>query len=283
MNSLRQSIRQLGAMLGVAITTLVSALAVSPVLADEQKPDPLAEIRFDQRLGAVLPLDALFRDEHGQDVRLASYFGAKPVILVPGYFRCRTLCPVTRDSLLEVLDQVGFTLGREFTIVSFSIDPQEGPTDALALQDEYSARYGRPGLAEGWHFLTGSQDSITQISGTIGYEAAYDEVTGQYGHAAGIVVATPEGRIARYFYGVDYQPFDLRLGLIEAAQNKIGNLVDQLLLRCYRYDPVGARYTPLVMTILRIGFVLVTLGLGIAIVWMSRRYRQPPPSASSMA
>lgn len=170
-----------------------------------------------------------------------------------------------------------------FAVVSFSIDPREGPADALALQEEYSARYGRPGRAEGWHFLTGLQDSIAQISRAIGYEAIYDEVTDQYGHAAGVVAATPEGRIARYFYGVDYQPFDLRLGLVEAAQKKIGNLVDQLLLRCYRYDPVGARYTPLVMTIMRIGFVLVTLTLGGAIVWMSRRSHQPPPRGSGMA
>jgi protein SCO1 len=258
------------------LLALLSLLLTQPVGATGHAPDPLTDIRFEQRLGERLPLDVPLRDEQGRDVRLGSYFGSRPVILVPGYFRCRTLCPVTRDSLLAVVDQLGLALGRDFLVVSYSIDPREGPADALALQEEYSAQFSGSGFAEGWRFVTGPQDSISQISAAIGYEPVYDEVTDQYSHVAGVVVVTPEGRVARYFYGIEYQAFDLRLGLVEAAENRIGTLVDQILLSCYRYDPVGARYTPVIMTVMRIAFVVTTLTIFGGVFWMMRHYNPPP-------
>lgn len=268
----------------MAVFALPLMFAAPPVAASEHAPDPLNDVRFDQQLGAPLPLDVALRNENGRDVQLGDYFGTTPVLLVPGYFRCRTLCPLTRDGVLKLLDQLGLALGREFTVLSFSIDPREGPADALALQQEYAARFSRPGFAEGWHFLTGTQDAIAQITAAIGFAPIYDELTDQYSHAAGIVVATPEGTIARYFYGIDYVPADVRLGLVEASQNKIGSIVDQLFLLCYRYDPASARYTPLIMTIMRAGFVLTTLALGIGLFWMSRPSRQsltPPAPAAT--
>jgi protein SCO1 len=276
MGFVSQTVRRRAALLLVAAFAFLSLFAAPPVAASKHAPDPLDDVRFDQLLGAPLPLDVALRDENGRDVRLGDYFGTTPVLLVPGYFRCPTLCPVTRDGVLKLLDQVGLELGREFTVLSFSIDPRESPADALALQQEYAARFSKPGFAEGWHFLTGTQDAIAQITEAIGFTAVYDELTDQYSHAAGIVVATPEGTIARYFYGIDYVASDVRLGLVEASQNKIGSIVDQLFLLCYRYDPASARYTPLIMTIMRIGFVLTTLALGIGLFWMSRQSRQPP-------
>ena len=243
-----------------------------PALAQPPSPDDvLDQVGVTQNLNAQVPLDLAFRDETGAPVRLGDYFGAKPVILTLNYYTCPNLCSLVLTGLVKSLRELTFDVGYEFAIVTVSIDPRDTPTLASLKKTTYLERYGRPGASDGWHFLTGDQAAITQLAQALGFRYAYDARQNQYAHAAAIVILTPQGKISRYFYGIEYLPRDLRLALVEASKGKIGSLVDQFLLRCYRYDPVKGQYTFAVMNILRIAGIATVGLLGVLLLRLIRR------------
>ena len=245
-----------------------------------EPPGLLAEVRFDQRLDAQVPPDLVFRDESGVPVRLGDYFGRKPLILTLNYFDCPMLCPLALEGLVRSLRPLSFSVGEQFDVLTVSFDPRETWEQAAAAKAKYQRDYARPEAATGWHFLTGTGESIRALTETVGFKAVYDAEKQQYAHAAGVLVLTPQGRVARYLYGVDVPTRDLRLALVEAAAGRIGSSVDQLLLFCYRYDPATGQYTMAVMRTLRFAGLATLLGLGGLLVVMFRRERShADPSA----
>lgn len=250
---------------------LVTLFVLTPGIGFAQGgTNPADSVAFDQKLGAQIPLDLGFVDSDGQAVTLDQYFGDQPVLLIMGYYECPMLCSLVREGAIQALQEVRLDVGRDFQVVNVSIDPLETPMAAANARNVAISRYNRPGTDDGWHFLTGSQDSITQLAETIGFQYYYDETIDQYAHAAGIVIATPEGQLSHYFYGIEYNTSDLRLGLVDASSNTIGSPIDQLLLLCYHYDPVTGTYTGTVMTILRIAGVFTVLSIISMIVLLSR-------------
>jgi len=224
-------------------------------------PGALQGVGIDQKLDAQVPLDLLFRDEAGSAVPLSAFFqGHKPVILALVYYRCPMLCTQILNGLESSLKAVTFDPGRDFEVVSVSFDPKDTPEIAAAKKQMYLRRYGRANTANGWHFLTGEPSNIRVLADAVGFHYKYDPATDQFAHASGVMVLTPGGRLSRYFYGVEYAPRDLRLGLVEASQNKIGNPVDQILLFCYHYDPATGKYGAMAVNLVRFAggaFVLV--------------------------
>ena len=230
----------------------------------------LENVGIDQRLGERIPLDLEFRDENGTPVRLGEYFGKKPVILTLVYYSCPMLCNQVLNGLTSGLDVISFDIGKEFEVVTVSFDPREKPDLARAKKETYIEWYKRPGSAEGWHFLTGDKASIDKLTEAVGFHYKFDAPTNQFIHASGIMLATADGTLARYFYGIEYAPKDLRLGLVEASERKIGTPVDRLLLYCYHYDPAAGKYGAVVMNILRLAGV-VTIAALVAMLWLMRR------------
>jgi protein SCO1/2 len=254
-----------------AIVVAVVATLFAVARADE-RPAALRDVAFAQQLGAQVPLDLPFRDESGAAVTLRRYAG-KPVLLVPAYYTCPMLCTLVLNGVVSALRALPFDVGSEFSVVTFSFDPKDGPDAAATKRAAYLAEYRRPGAETGWHFLTGDAASIAALTDAIGFHATWDEAHRQYAHASGIVLLTPEGRVARYFFGVEFSPRDLRLGIVEASAEKIGTVVDQLLLFCFHYDPATGRYSRLAMDAVRAGGVLTLAGLATAIGWWLRRER----------
>ncbi len=234
----------------------------------------LREVGIDQKLDAQIPLDLVFRDEQGRAISLREYFGEKPVILALVYYECPMLCTLILNGVLRSLRALPLTVGKEFTVLTVSFDPREGPELAAAKKRAYVRSYGRPEAEGGWHFLTGEETAIRRLTEAVGFRYAFDPETGQFAHASGIMVLTPQGRIARYFYGIEYAPRDLRFGLIEAAQGRIGSPVDQILLYCYHYDPKTGKYSLLVMNVLRLAGAATVLALGGFILVMLHRDRR---------
>ena len=252
--------------------TLTLGLAVGAgVSFAAERPAPLSDVGFEQRLDAQLPLDVSLRDEHGETVQLGDYFGDKPVILSLVYFECPMLCTLSLNGLASALDVLSFDIGDEFDIVTVSFDHRETPELASAKKAAYIDRYGRAGAQTGWHFLTGDEANVKRLTEAVGFRFAWDPETEQWAHPAGVLVATPAGRLARYLYGIEYAPKDLRLALVEAAEHRIGSPVDQLLLYCYRYDPATGKYGAQIMTAVRAGGVLTVATLVGFIVLMRRR------------
>jgi protein SCO1 len=239
-------------------------------------PGVLQEIGFDQKLGDRVPLDLAFRDETGKDVRLGDYFGKKPVVLSLVYYDCPMLCTLSLNGLAGALEVLSFVPGQEFEVLTVSFDPKEGPVLAAAKKRAYMARHKRPDAGKGWHFLTGSAESVDALTAAVGFRYTWDEQTKQFAHPAGIVVTTPEGRISHYLFGVEYSPKDLRLALVDAAGGKIGNAVDQVLLYCYQYNPETGRYSASILNLVRLGGILTILALGAFILSASRRRRGRP-------
>lgn len=204
-------------------------------------------------------------------MRLANYLGTTPVILVPAYYNCRNLCPLALDGLVKSLRALSFVAGEHFTVVAMSIDPRDTPALAATKKASYIERYSRRAAPDGWHFLTGEAPSIQELARAIGFRYAADAGSDQYAHASGILILTPRGRISRYLYGIEYSPRDLRLALVEASSHKIGSLVDQVLLRCYRYDPATGTYGLAIMNAVRLAGLATVLALGSFIVAMVRR------------
>jgi len=252
---------------------LISSCAVQ-VMAQPLDHSVADGIGIEQLLDAQVPLDLSFRDETGGVVRLDQLIGDRPVILSLAYFECPMLCTQVLNGLLRSLRVVDFDIGTDYDVLTVSIDPGETSALAQGKKTEYVGGYGRPGAGAGWHFLTGDQQQIDQLAAAVGFRYEYDEPTDQYIHASGIMVLTPEGKLARYFYGIDYPPRDLRWGLVEAADGAIGNPVDQLLLLCYSYDPMTGKYGLYIRNSLRIGGLATILALGSFIVVMLRRERR---------
>ena len=233
----------------------------APIPAGE-KPRDLEDVRIDQRLDQPLPLDAVFRDENGAEVKLGDYFGHKPVVLALVYYSCPMLCNQVLNGMTSGLDVLtAFSIGKEFEVVTVSFDPRETPELARQKKETYIKWYKREGAAEGWHFLTGDQPNIDRLTQAAGFHYKWDEKTTQFIHASAIMITTSDGKLARYFYGVEYAPKDLRLGLVEASDGKIGSPVDQLLLYCYHYDPALGRYGAVVMNIMRLGGALTVIAI----------------------
>lgn len=227
-------------------------------------PVALREVRIDQKLDQQLPLDLVFRDENGQEVKLGQYFGQKPVVLAFVYYDCPMLCTQVLNAMVTSFRVLPFQVGKEFDVVTVSFDPRETSTLAATKKKvyvDYLPEKMRPAAATGWHFLTGDQANITKLTDAAGFHYYYDEATKQFAHASGIMVATPHGKLSRYFYGVEYAPRDLRLGLIESSAEKIGTPVDQLLLYCYHYDPATGTYGAAVMRIIRGAGVITVLSI----------------------
>lgn len=246
-------------------------------------PPPTKEVGFDQKLGEQVPLDLVFRDESGREVRLAEYFGKKPVILHLMYFECPMLCDMAIEGLLRSLRALSFDVGKEFDVVTVSFDPREGPELAKGKKANVVETYARPGAAAGWHFLTGSEASIRALTKAVGFRYVWDAEQKQFAHATGVVILTPGGRISRYFFGIEYSTKDLRLGLIDSGTEKVGSLTDQLLLMCYHYDPRVGRYTPAITRLLKAGAALTVLGLAAFIATMLRRERRKNDDAGRAA
>lgn len=235
-------------------------------------PRALQKVSFEQRLNEQLPLDLVFRDETGREVKLAEYFNhGRPVILSLVFYECPMLCNQVLNGLVSSIKTLSFTAGKEFDVLTVSFDPREGPELARAKRDSYIMRYQRPGAENGWHFLVGSQESITALTKAVGFNYTYDNATNQFAHASGIIVLTPQGKLSRYFYGIDYAPRDLRFGLIEASEGRIGSPVDQLLLYCYHYDPATGKYGPVVMNVMRLGGIISLIGIASLILILRRK------------
>jgi protein SCO1 len=253
---------------GVGIAAAVDEAPGQPAAG---RPAALEGIGIDQRLGEPLPLDAPFRDETGRAVTLGDYFGAKPVVLVMTYFECPMLCTLVLNGLTKTLKTMAFEPGKEFDVVAVSFDPRDTPETAAKKKATYVAEYGRAATAGGWHFLTGDEAAIARVAAATGFRYRWVPEENQFAHAAAIMVATPDGRLARYFYGIDYAPRDLRLGLVEAADHKIGSAIDALLLFCYRYDPTTGKYGAIALRLIRLGGVATVLALGVFMTVMFRR------------
>jgi protein SCO1/2 len=256
---------------------LLLALLAGPAVAagsSDARPSALRDIGFDQRLGERVPDELAFRDDAGRDVRLGDYLAAgKPVVLSLNYYGCPMLCTVTLNGLAGAMKAISMDAGREFQVLTVSFDATETPALAAEKKQQYVERYGRPMAAAGWHFLTGDQPAIDALTKAVGFRYAWDAETRQWAHPAGIVVLTPDGRIARYLYGIEYAPRDLRLALVEAASGRIGNIVDQAILFCYKYDPTTGRYGAAIMRVVRTGAVVTVIALATFILAMLRRER----------
>jgi protein SCO1/2 len=282
----------LPASLRVALIVILSALAVCPAGAQvsgpslyerqdasqpaaNRLPALLMDVGIDQKLGTTIPLDLPFKDEQGRSVILRDYFGKRPVILTLVYFECPMLCTQVLNGLTSAIGVLKFNVGQEFDIVTISFNPKETPDLAQAKKTSYLGRYKREGAGNGWHFLTGTQHSIESLTGRVGFRYAYNPSAGQYAHASGIMVLTPDGKLSRYFFGIDYAPRDVQLALIEASDRRIGSLIDQLPLFCFHYDPAQARYTFTIMRLVRGAGLFTVVAIVAGIVVLRRRERRP--------
>ena len=237
-------------------------------------PKALNDVRIEQKLDQQLPLDLVFHDENGQQVKLGQYFGKKPVVLAFVYYDCPMLCTQVLNGMVTSFRVLPFQIGNEFDVVTVSFDPRETNTLAAAKKKvyvDYLPEKMRAGANNGWHFLTGDQANITQLTEAVGFHYRWDEETRQFAHASAIMVTTPHGKLSRYFYGVDYAPRDLRLGLIESSANKIGSMADQLLLYCYHYDPSRGKYGAPIMRVMRVAGVLTVLGILAMMLFLKTR------------
>lgn len=234
----------------------------------------LKKVDIEQRLGNQIPLDLKFRDESGREVRLAEYFAkGKPVALTLVYYECPMLCNQVLNGAVGAFQALTFTAGKEFEVVTVSFDPREGPELAAKKKETYLKRYKREGAEAGWHFLTGDKASIDALAESVGFHYAWDEQSQQFAHASAVMVATPQGKLSHYFYGIDYAPKDLRLAFVEASEGKIGSPVDSLLLFCYHYDPASGRFAP-VMGVLRAAGVLTVFGVVGLILFLRRKSKR---------
>ena len=257
---------------GIALL-LAAWLAAPAALAHTTiSPAEQAELRFQQHMGAALPLDAEFRDSAGNAVRLGAFFAGKPVVLVLEYLHCKTLCGFVLHDTVAALARVPFAAGRDYQVIAISIDPREGPAEARAAAAQYAAELGTTG-APGWHFLTGSESAIHAVADAVGFPFRYDPAVDQYAHPAGLTIATPQGSISRYVLGLGYRPLDLRLALSEAAQGAISSPASDLLLLCYCYDPGTGRYDLAIQNVTRGLCGATVIGLGLMVARLARARR----------
>jgi protein SCO1/2 len=244
-------------------------------------PPALVNVGFDPELNKQIPPDAAFTDENGRAVQLKEYFGKKPVVLAFVYFTCPMLCNQVEQTLVGTLKMISFNPGADYEVVFISFDPSDTPDAALKKKHEAMSRFARPGTEPGWHFLTGSKEAIDAVTKAADFRFNYDPKTKLFGHASGILLLTPDGRISRYFFGVDYPPSNVRLGLVDASSGKIGTPVDHILLFCYQYDPTKARYSATVLTVIRMGGVVTLFCMALGFMIFRRREHRPDASGKS--
>jgi protein SCO1/2 len=243
-------------------------------------PKALKNVGIDQKLNEQIPLDAVFKDEQGQEVRLGQFFKGKPVVLSLVYYTCPMLCTQVLNGELSTFRAMSFNIGEQYEVVTISFDSRETPQLAAAKKQTYITGYNRAGGDAGWHFLTGDEANIKRLTDAVGFRYVWDEQTNQFAHASGIMVLTPGGKLARYYYGIDYPPKDVRLSLVEASENKIGTPVDALMLYCYHYDPATGKYGVVVMNVMRVaGAITVVLIVGMLLA-LRRRGRPDDPARS---
>jgi protein SCO1/2 len=277
------------ATLGLAVAcVLIAALPVaaqtngSPVTGNKREPGvpsstvpaALREIGFDQNLDKPVPLDAPFKDETGRVVRLGDYFGKRPVVMLFAYYDCPMLCTVVINGLASALNVLSLVPGKDFEIVTVSFNPRDTPASASAKKAAYIARDKQPGAAAAWHFLTGDPSSIDRLTKAAGFRYAWDEETKQFAHPTGVMVLTPDGRLARYLFGIEYGPRDLRYAIVDASNGKVGSVVDSLVLYCYHYDPEMGRYSVAIMRLVRTAAAATVLAVGAFIFVMVRREKR---------
>ena len=257
------------------VLPLILFAGISALFADAPTQDEIRRSAgLEQKLGNQLPMDLQLRDENGNLVPLSSQFdGVHPVIITPVYYSCPMLCNVVVDQLVNRMDDLRMDAGRDFRVLTYSFDSKEATPEAEAKRKMYLRRYGRAGAAEGWHFFTGDEKSVRTLSDALGFKYAWDEQRKQFAHPATVIVATPQGKVSRYFYGMDYAPRDLRLGLVDASGGKIGSATDKLMLLCYDYDPATGKYSATAMNIMRIGGAASAMGLAGFIIVMLRKER----------
>ncbi len=273
-----------------AIAVLTAAVSAAPARAQvgaaapgagepaSARPGLLSKIHIDQHLDRQLPLDLPFVDESGKQVRLGDFFGKRPVVMALAYYECPMLCTQVLNGLVTALTVMNFEPGREFDVVVVSFNPREGPGLASQKKASYLERYGRPHTASGWHFLTGQQPAIDALTDALGFRYAYDDEIKQYAHGAAIEVLTPKGHISKYFYGIEFSARDLRLGLIEASDERIGTPVDDFLLFCYHYDPATGKYGASVLRMVRLGGILTVVAfLSFLTISLRRERRAATP------
>jgi protein SCO1 len=257
----------IGALVGLALSPAHAADIRSS--SDRMVPPALQGVRIDQKLNAQMPLEAQFTDSVGRAVRLRDILGRRPALLALVYYTCPMLCDQILRGVVRGIRPLSLAPGRDFDVIAISINPNEGPADAAAKRDEIVKLYSRRASAEGWHFLTGTEDNIRAVADAVGFHYRWDPKTKMFFHAAGIMALTPEGKAARYFYGVEFAPKDLKLGLIESSHNRIGTPVDQILLFCSHYDATAGKYTTTVLSVMRlaaVGFLALLIG-GLGFFW----------------
>ena len=278
-------LRSIVAVMSLALTSAAVSAQDSGRLAPQQGapssqvPAPLNRVAFEQRLNEQLPLDLPYTDESGKAVKLGDYFGRKPVVLTFVYYECPMLCTQVLNGLESALRVLNESVGEEFDVVTVSFDPRETAVLAAGKKKAYLERYKRAGAERGWHFLTGDQAAIEALTRAAGFSYAWDEQTQQFAHASGIVVATPAGRLSRYFFGIEYSPRDLKFALMESTSERIGSLADQLLLYCYHYDPAKGNYGFVAMRAVRIGGAFTLMAL-VGFVFVSLRSDSARKAAS---
>jgi protein SCO1/2 len=248
----------------------------APGLVSTSKPPLLEEVTFKQRLDEVLPLDAPFKDDGGSAVTLGDFFGQRPVLLAFVYYECPMLCTQVMNGLSSALTVVPFAAGQDFDVVLISFDPRDTPAIAAEKKRAHLEYWSTEQDAPAWHLLTGDEASIRRVTAAAGFTYQFDERTGLFAHVSGLLVATPDGRLSRYFYGVEYSPKELRLALVESAEGRIGTAIDELLLYCFHYDPESGRYGLVVMNLVRLGGVMTVLFMAGFILIMRRRESLPP-------
>jgi protein SCO1 len=257
------------------------AVALASLLHAQYAPPAITKgVNFEQKLNSPVPLDLVFRDESGQAMPLRAYFGDKPVVLSLVYFSCPSLCPMSMHETVMSLRSIAFEPGRDYNVVVVSFDPSDTPRMAAEKKAYYAKEFGKAGFNSGWHFLTGSQDAISRLASAVGFGYRWDAPSRQFVHAGGIMVATPDGRMSRYFYGITYVPADLRMALVEASHHKISSPVDYVLLFCFHYDATQGKYTLAIVNILKIaGCLTVLLLLGLIYLLMRGDKKHKTPRA----
>ncbi len=263
--------------LGVGMWALSATAAYAQYGAEPPRPNPanarsgiLKDVSIEQKIGQQLPLDLVFKDESGRDVRLGQYFGSKPVVMALAYYECPMLCTQVLNGMTGALKTLKFAAGKDFEVVVVSIDPRDGYQMAAAKKTTYLEHYGRQASAAGFHFLTGKDESIKPLAAALGFHYAYDANLKQFAHGAAIYVTTPKGVVSRYLLGIDFAPRDLRLALVEASNNQLGTVGDKVLLLCYHYDPATGKYGAAILNAIRVGFI-ATVGAFLTFLFVSLR------------
>ena len=265
------------ALMIICTSTIANAQAVGEIdqtasIPNNASPLPkvLEGVGYQQRIGSQIPLDATFADETGKTVPLSAYFGKLPVVLVLAYYSCPMLCSQVMSGTTAALKKVGFQIGDQFNVLTVSFDPRDTPDVAAKTKQTYMTQYGDPKAASGWHFLTGKEPQIKELTDAVGFHYNYDPKTGMFAHAAGILVLTPDGKAAQYFYGVGFVDRDLRLALVQSSQNKLGSIADQILLFCCTYDPGTGKYQTIISRVLKLAAAITILAIGLGLLFLRR-------------